>query len=64
MLDEFSNKLRKQGLSLKTNVLSVNNFKESKINSDTVEVTVTDLQGRLYRVDIDTRVIGLTFKEG
>ncbi|WP_249438353.1 DUF3491 domain-containing protein, partial [Escherichia coli] len=26
--------------------------------------TVTDLQGRLYRVDIDTRVIGLTFKEG
>ncbi|EOL1142661.1 toxin B, partial [Escherichia coli] len=64
LLDEFSNKLRKQGLSLKTNVLSVNNFKESKINSDTVEVTVTDLQGRLYRVDIDTRVIGLTFKEG
>ncbi|MCM4600105.1 hypothetical protein MMN98_27725, partial [Escherichia coli] len=45
LLDEFSNKLRKQGLSLKTNVLSVNNFKESKINSDTVEVTVTDLQG-------------------
>ncbi|EEZ8987333.1 toxin B, partial [Escherichia coli] len=64
LLNEFSNKLRQQGLSLKTNVLSVNNFKASKINSDTVEVTVTDLQGRLYSVDIDTRVIGLTFKEG
>ena len=64
LLDEFSVKLRKQGLSIKSNVLSVNNFKKSKINSDTVEVTVTDLQGRLYNVDIDTKAISLTFKEG